>query len=77
MVSCLRTLFLFSVGQLTYCLKLYNRHLLPHHLHLPLAFAGSGGSVAGVKEVDNLDGVVASHHGVLWHVAGADVLHLL
>lgn len=52
-------------------------HLLPHHLDLPLALAGSGGSVAGVKEIDNLDGVVASHHGVLWHVAGTDASHLL
>ena len=27
-----------------------------------------------MKEVDDLDGVVASYHGVLWHVAGADGL---
>ena len=35
---------------------------------------GGSGSVAGVKEVDDLDGVVASYHGVLRHVAGADGL---
>ena len=65
------------MSRLTDYLKLCNRHLLPHRLHLPLALAGGGGSVAGMKKIDDLDGVVASHHGVLRHVTGADVIHLL
>ena len=72
-----KDLFLFSAGQLTYCLKLYNRHFLPHYLDLPLALASDGGSITEVKEVDDLDDVVAGYYGVLWHVAGADASHLL
>ena len=37
-------------------------------------FVGDSGPIAGIKEIDDLDGVVAGYHGVLWHVAGADAV---